>query len=135
MLELSLIRIFLILFATTRITNIIQQEDSPFNLIERFRNWVLEKPSNEGSFLFTLQKWFECVYCGSVVVGIFLIPLLYALSFHFNFENLVDYVLMGFVASQFMLFIQISVPKYANQYFIAIKASRPTTMIQKEPKG
>lgn len=114
--ELTFLRFLLIILATSRITHILQNEDSPFHLIERFRDWIEEMPSNEVSFVFTLQKWFGCVYCGSVIVGIMFIPLVYFIAHFFNFEILVDYVLAGFGASQLMLFFYISLPKYYSNY-------------------
>lgn len=114
--ELTFLRFLLIILATSRITHILQNEDSPFHLIERFREWVESKPSEEGSFLFTLQKWFGCVYCGSVAVGIFLIPLAYYLAYFFKIEILMDYVLAGFGASQIMVFWYVSLPKHISQW-------------------
>lgn len=132
--DLTALRIFLILFSSIRITNIIQDEDSPFGLLESFREFIERQPSSPHSLLFTLQKWFGCFYCGSVVVGIALIPFGYYLASLWNFEILLDYVLLGFAASQFGIFVQISLPKYLNQFFIAIKASRPTTVVQQPVK-
>lgn len=132
--ELTILRVFLILFASSRITNIIQDEDSPFGLLESFRGWIEAKPSSPHSLLFTIQKWFGCLYCGSVVVGIALIPLSYFIFHYFNLEILLDYILLGFISSELMIFKQISLPKYLNQYFIAIKASRPTTLVQQPTK-
>ncbi|MFG0252979.1 MAG: DUF1360 domain-containing protein [Phycisphaerales bacterium JB038] len=81
------ITLLVLALATWRVSRILVEEDGPYDLFARLRNWLGVVDGDEGRYAewvdtyhrYTVAELFSCIYCMSVWVGIFY-AVLYAVS-------------------------------------------------------